>query len=298
MTRVRSGSRPLTVMLRLLFQRRPRLGSPAVGISRLHGAMGRPRGTHRQGQRKGRGAHARQRSGYHGQGCRAKGRTPEEIEQIRAILRGRFDDLNAEYEDAVAENHKLRLVEIGDAAGDDQADSGSKTAERDAATSLLRTLLDRRTQAEHAMQRLEDGTYGNCEGCSQPDPGGAAGGLPLGDHLRQLQAEPRAPRQLTTIDEVRRPSRAADSLVIRADADAWVRSRWARRPGPTRRCSSRGGTRRPPTHPRSAWPTTPGSSRSSRSTRPTTGRRPSRPPGCGRSARRTASPSTSRRSAC
>ena len=100
----------------------------------------------------------------------AKGRSAEEIEQIRVVLRSRFDDLNSEYEDAVAQNQRLRLVEIGDAAGDDQADSGSKTAERDAATSLLRTLLDRRTQAEHAMQRLDDGTYGNCEGCSHPIP--------------------------------------------------------------------------------------------------------------------------------
>jgi DnaK suppressor protein len=97
-------------------------------------------------------------------------RSAEEIEQIRVILLHRFEELNAEYEQAVTENHQLRLLEMGDAAGDDQADSGSKTAERDAATSLLRTLLDRRTQAEHAMQRLADGTYGNCEGCSNPIP--------------------------------------------------------------------------------------------------------------------------------
>jgi DnaK suppressor protein len=100
----------------------------------------------------------------------AKGRTAEEIEQIRLVLQGRYDDLDREYEDAMAENQKLRLVEIGDAAGDDQADSGSKTAERDAASSLLRTLLDRRTQAEHALQRLADGTYGYCEGCQNPIP--------------------------------------------------------------------------------------------------------------------------------
>ena len=100
----------------------------------------------------------------------AKGRSAEETEQIREVLRARYEDLNAEYEVAVAENQKLRLVEIGDAAGDDQADSGSKTAERDAALSLIRTLLDRRTQAEHAMQRLEDGTYGYCEGCTLPIP--------------------------------------------------------------------------------------------------------------------------------
>jgi DnaK suppressor protein len=100
----------------------------------------------------------------------AKVRSAEDIEQIRTVLRSRFDDLTTEYEDAVAENQKLRLVEIGDAAGDDQADSGSKTAERDAASSLIRTLLDRRTQAEHAMQRLEEGTYGNCESCHNPIP--------------------------------------------------------------------------------------------------------------------------------
>ncbi|WP_430784334.1 TraR/DksA family transcriptional regulator [Actinoplanes sp. G11-F43] len=97
-------------------------------------------------------------------------RSTEEIEQIRVILQGRFEELNTEYEEAVAQNTRLRLVEIGDAAGDDQADSGSKTAERDAATSLLKTLLDRRTQAEHALARLNDGTYGNCEGCSNPIP--------------------------------------------------------------------------------------------------------------------------------
>ena len=99
-----------------------------------------------------------------------KGRSSDEVEQIRTILSSRFEELNAEYEDAVTQNQRLRLVEIGDAAGDDQADSGSKTAERDAALSLLRTLLDRRTQAEHAMQRLDEGTYGNCEGCAKPIP--------------------------------------------------------------------------------------------------------------------------------
>lgn len=100
----------------------------------------------------------------------AAGRSTEDLDQIRLVLRGRYDELNAEYEDAVNQNQQLRLVEIGDAAGDDQADSGSKTAERDAALSLIRTLLDRRTQAEHAMQRLEDGTYGHCEGCANPIP--------------------------------------------------------------------------------------------------------------------------------
>lgn len=97
-------------------------------------------------------------------------RSAQEVDQIRVNLRSRYDELTAEYEQAVAQNHMLRLVEIGDAAGDDQADSGTKTAERDAAMSLLRTILERRTQFEHALQRLDEGTYGWCEGCSAPIP--------------------------------------------------------------------------------------------------------------------------------
>ena len=100
----------------------------------------------------------------------ATGRSLLEMEQIREVLQHRFEAITAEYEDAVAQNHQLRLVEIGDAAGDDQADSGTKTAERDAALSLIRTLADRRSQAEHALQRLAEGTYGNCEGCQKPIP--------------------------------------------------------------------------------------------------------------------------------
>ena len=64
------------------------------------------------------------------------------------------------------------------------------------------------------------------------------------------------------------------------------RSGSAPRPGPTRPCSPRAGTRPTRTRPRSGWPTTPRSSRWSRSTPPTTRRRPSRPRRCGRSARR------------
>jgi DnaK suppressor protein len=98
------------------------------------------------------------------------GRSLQEIDLIRQNLRSRYDELTAEYEEAVAQNHMLRLVEISDAAGDDQADSGTKTAERDAAQSLIRTILDRRTQFEHALSRLEEGTYGWCETCASSIP--------------------------------------------------------------------------------------------------------------------------------
>ncbi|MCX4472795.1 General stress protein 16O [Micromonospora sp. MW-13] len=100
----------------------------------------------------------------------ATGRSQSEADQIRASLRARYDELSAEYEQAVLQSQVLRLVEVGDTAGDDQADSGTKTAERDTAQSLLRTILDRRAQFEHALSRLDEGTYGFCEGCAAPIP--------------------------------------------------------------------------------------------------------------------------------
>ncbi|MCW3840491.1 TraR/DksA C4-type zinc finger protein [Micromonospora yasonensis] len=100
----------------------------------------------------------------------ATGRSQAENDRIRQSLQSRYDELTAEYEQAVQQSQVLRLVEIGDTAGDDQADSGTKTAERDTAQSLLRSILDRRAQFEHALTRLEEGTYGFCEGCSAPIP--------------------------------------------------------------------------------------------------------------------------------
>lgn len=100
----------------------------------------------------------------------ATGRSQAEVDQIRQSLRSRYDKLTAEYENTVAQSQVLRLVEVGDTAGDDQADSGTKTAERDTAQSLLRTILDRRAQFEHALTRLDEGTYGFCEGCTAPIP--------------------------------------------------------------------------------------------------------------------------------
>ncbi|MEV0733796.1 TraR/DksA C4-type zinc finger protein [Polymorphospora sp. NPDC050346] len=100
----------------------------------------------------------------------AVGTRQVDVDQIRLSLQARHDELSNEYEEAVAQSQVLRLVEVGDTAGDDQADSGTKTAERDTAQSLLRTILDRRAQYEHALSRLAEGTYGRCEGCTEPIP--------------------------------------------------------------------------------------------------------------------------------
>ncbi|MDG4826484.1 TraR/DksA C4-type zinc finger protein [Asanoa sp. WMMD1127] len=95
---------------------------------------------------------------------------PTRTDQIRLTLQARYDELTAEYEAERDRGHLLRLVEASDTAGDDQADSGTKAAERDAFRSVLGVILDRRAQYEHALSRLAAGSYGHCEGCSAPIP--------------------------------------------------------------------------------------------------------------------------------
>lgn len=95
---------------------------------------------------------------------------PTRTQQIRRTLQARYDELTAEYEAERDRGHLLRLIEVGDSAGDDQADSGSKAAERDAARAVLGVILDRRAQYEHALARLAAGGYGGCETCGEPIP--------------------------------------------------------------------------------------------------------------------------------
>jgi DnaK suppressor protein len=64
----------------------------------------------------------------------------------------------------------LQRDRITDAAGDDQADAGTKTFEREQEISLANGILDRLSQVEHALDRLDAGTYGRCERCGNPIP--------------------------------------------------------------------------------------------------------------------------------
>jgi DnaK suppressor protein len=93
-----------------------------------------------------------------------------DTQEIRRSLQARYEELSGEYDKALVESQEVRMVEISDTAGDDQADNGTKTAERDTAQSLLRTILDRRAQFERALARLDEGAYGICEGCGRQIP--------------------------------------------------------------------------------------------------------------------------------
>ncbi|HWH00867.1 MAG TPA: TraR/DksA C4-type zinc finger protein [Pilimelia sp.] len=98
------------------------------------------------------------------------GRTQAEIDQIHAGLRQRFEELDAEYQRTVAESQTLNREQLSDTAGDDDADSGAKSSERERELSLIRSIGDRRAQVLHALERLSEGAYGWCEECSDPIP--------------------------------------------------------------------------------------------------------------------------------
>jgi DnaK suppressor protein len=97
-------------------------------------------------------------------------RSAAETERIRAALAARRDELREEYALHLAEIAELQRDRLTDSAGDDQADTGSKTFEREQEISLAHSILERSTQVERALERLAEGSYGWCERCGNAIP--------------------------------------------------------------------------------------------------------------------------------
>jgi len=83
-----------------------------------------------------------------------------ELAKDLARLQGELKSIEIEMEDLIAD--------AGDGAGDDQADSGTKTFEREHEMSLVINARDMVLQTERALARIDNKSYGNCEVCSSP----------------------------------------------------------------------------------------------------------------------------------
>ena len=92
--------------------------------------------------------------------------TAAEVEELRGELEADAIHLKEEIRDAEQEIVGL-LRDGGDGAGNDQADVGSTTLERDHEMSLANNARDMLDQIERALSRIDDGTYGVCESCGQ-----------------------------------------------------------------------------------------------------------------------------------
>lgn len=95
--------------------------------------------------------------------------TTEELAEVRTDLTDELAKLRSDYDRAIADLHNLQQSP-NDGAGDDQADAGSKTFEREQELSIANNRRDLMTQVERAIERLDRGTYGHCESCGQPIP--------------------------------------------------------------------------------------------------------------------------------
>jgi RNA polymerase-binding transcription factor DksA len=93
--------------------------------------------------------------------------TAAEIKAIRTEISKELDRLRKEL--AVVEQEMDALIqESGEGAGDDQADAGTKTFEREHEMSLVINARDMVLQTERALERIDNKSYGNCEECGSP----------------------------------------------------------------------------------------------------------------------------------
>ncbi|MEU1176198.1 TraR/DksA family transcriptional regulator [Streptomyces sp. NPDC005820] len=92
--------------------------------------------------------------------------TPEEVEEARTELQSEMERLRAEL--ASSETALVGLMrDSGDGAGDDQADTGTKNITREHELALAANAREMLIQTEHALERLDAGTYGLCENCGK-----------------------------------------------------------------------------------------------------------------------------------
>ncbi|GHH62307.1 hypothetical protein GCM10017673_01070 [Streptosporangium violaceochromogenes] len=88
-----------------------------------------------------------------------------ELADVRERLAREIDELNHEIARAESE---IASSDVTDGAGDDQADAGARTYEREREIALTLNSRDLVAQNERAIARIDAGTYGVCESCHKP----------------------------------------------------------------------------------------------------------------------------------
>jgi len=90
--------------------------------------------------------------------------TAAELKAMRSELAKELVRLRSELSEAEGEMEDL-ISAAGVGAGDDQADAGTKTFEREHEMSLVYNARDMVLQTERAIERIDNKTYGRCEEC-------------------------------------------------------------------------------------------------------------------------------------
>jgi DnaK suppressor protein len=93
--------------------------------------------------------------------------TEAELKKVRQELEAEIAGLIAdisEAESAIAE----RLGDAVGDAGDDQADAGAKTFQREHELALTQNARELLELSERALARMDEGSFGVCASCGQP----------------------------------------------------------------------------------------------------------------------------------
>ncbi|GAA3233927.1 TraR/DksA family transcriptional regulator [Actinocorallia longicatena] len=89
--------------------------------------------------------------------------TAKELTAVRTRLSAEIEELASEI--SAARSQAAEGSDAGEGAGDDQADAGAKTYEREHELALTNNSRDLLEQNERAIARIDSGTYGVCENC-------------------------------------------------------------------------------------------------------------------------------------
>ena len=88
----------------------------------------------------------------------------ERLDAERERLQGIKDDFAEEH--LTDETEQGRLGELSD-YDQHQADTGTETFDRERDLSILHEVEAELADVEHALRRLDEGTYGTCEACGK-----------------------------------------------------------------------------------------------------------------------------------
>ena len=93
--------------------------------------------------------------------------TAEDLDEVTETLTAEVAGLRAEIAQAEAGIADRLRDSIGD-AGDDQADLGAKTFEREHELALTHNARELLRQNEQVLARIAEGTYASCDSCGEP----------------------------------------------------------------------------------------------------------------------------------
>jgi DnaK suppressor protein len=93
--------------------------------------------------------------------------TAGDLDEVTETLTAEVAGLRVEITQAEAGIADRLRDSVGD-AGDDQADLGAKTFEREHELALTHNARELLRQNEQALARIAEGTYGTCDSCGEP----------------------------------------------------------------------------------------------------------------------------------